>query len=172
VGTPVDGKIVIGIGGIAVQDEAVSVSIRRDGPRKLIVVHEALDRGIGRVEQRDAFPGVFETARELPGNQAERDRRVAFDEGRKFLHHHDPATGEQLRNVAPSEGDPVGEMNPGEFDGIGSGQVEKLDELVVVLVRESVGGGSGRAVVELRDYSLRVTSTVFGAWGREPESAT
>ena len=42
VGTPVDGKIVIGIGGIAVQDEAVSVSIRRDGPRKLIVVHEAL----------------------------------------------------------------------------------------------------------------------------------
>jgi hypothetical protein len=140
----------------------------------LIVAHEALDRGIGRVEQRDAFPGVFETARELPGNQAERDCGVAFDEGRKFLHHHDPATGEQLRNVAPSEGegDPVGEMNPDEFDGIGSGQVEKLDELVVVLVREGVGGGSGRAVVELRDYSLRVTSTVFGAWGREPESAT
>ena len=79
-----------------------------------------------------------------------------------------------MQNVAPSEGegDPVGEMNPGEFGGIGSGQVEKLDELVVVLVREGVGGGSGRVVVELRDYSLRVTSTVFGAWGREPESAT
>ena len=125
-----------------------AITIRRERPRRAVVVGDGKNGVPESGREAERFTGVVELAGE---DAVRRDARILRRKRRRVPHEHEELTGQQPRAVGEGEVEAGGEGQRAEIERSRAGVLE-LDELKIVPGERTE---RRRVIHDLRDHELR-----------------